>query len=198
VEKHVFDVARFVEMLEALGEAFDMVFRKNEAMIGRLPGNSFVFVEFEKGGGIFKVAALALDAEVGDEAVGIDDIKIDTGLIVGRIGGAGEHFSLQERDAVETPGGVGDLLDEQRLLRDSRKTEGGASKLLADLTVRAAPFALGGSGGLVFVEEAAAMCVERCMVFGGEHCGSGCQAMAQGVERRTPLAGVSAGTGGIL
>ena len=29
-------------------------------MIGGLPGNSFVFVEFEEGGGVFEIAALAL------------------------------------------------------------------------------------------------------------------------------------------
>ena len=31
-------------------------------MIGGLPGNSFVFVEFEEGGGVFEVAALAVGA----------------------------------------------------------------------------------------------------------------------------------------
>jgi hypothetical protein len=45
VEKHMFDVARLVEMLEAIGEALDLSFRKNEAMIGRLPGNFVLFVE---------------------------------------------------------------------------------------------------------------------------------------------------------
>ena len=34
VEKHVFDVARVVEMLQGLGEAFYMVFCKNQAMLG--------------------------------------------------------------------------------------------------------------------------------------------------------------------
>ena len=62
VEKHIFNVARFVEMLEALGEAFDIAFQKNEAMIGGLPGNTFVFVELEEGGGVFEGAALALGA----------------------------------------------------------------------------------------------------------------------------------------
>jgi hypothetical protein len=70
-------------------------------MVGGLPGNSFVFVEFEEGGGFFEVAALALgtvglnlaelveallelpgkalalDSEVGDEAMGVDDIEGD-------------------------------------------------------------------------------------------------------------------------
>ena len=48
----MFDVARLVEMPEALGEA----------VIGRLPRNSFMFVEFEEGRCVFKVAALALRA----------------------------------------------------------------------------------------------------------------------------------------
>jgi hypothetical protein len=46
----------------------------------------------------------------------------------------------------ETPGGIGELLDE---------------------------LGFGGSGGLVFVEEAAAMGVERRLVFGGEDGGGG-------------------------
>src|ERR1700733_7402718 len=62
VEEYMFDVARFVEAHQALGEAFDIAFRKNEAMIGGLPGNSFALVEFEEGGGVFEVAALALGA----------------------------------------------------------------------------------------------------------------------------------------
>jgi hypothetical protein len=144
-------------------------------MIGGLPGNSFVFVEFEDGGGVFEVAALALDAvgldlaklveaflelarealaldaEVGEEAMGVDDVKLDflvkpSGLPGGRIGGAGEEVGFEEWDAVETPGGVGELLNE---------------------------LFFGGSGGLVFVEEAAAMCVVRGLVFGGEDGGRG-------------------------
>jgi hypothetical protein len=51
VEAHVFYVARLVQAHQALSESFDLVFRKNEAMVGGLPGNSFVFVEFEEGGG---------------------------------------------------------------------------------------------------------------------------------------------------
>lgn len=47
MEMHMFEVAPFIEMLETLGEAFDMAFRKNEASIGRFPGNSPVFVEFQ-------------------------------------------------------------------------------------------------------------------------------------------------------
>ena len=78
--------------------------------------------------------------------MGVDDVKVDGGLLGGWIGGAVEEGGFEERDAIETPGGVGELLDE---------------------------LGLGGSGGLVFVEEAAAMGVERCLVFGGEDGGGG-------------------------
>jgi hypothetical protein len=60
VETHVFDMSRFVEKPEALREALHIAFQKNEAMIGGLPWDSFVFVEFEEGGGVFEVATLAL------------------------------------------------------------------------------------------------------------------------------------------
>ena len=60
MEEHMFDVARLVEKPEALGEAFDLVSRKSEAMIRRFPGNSFVFVEFKEGGGVLEIAAFAL------------------------------------------------------------------------------------------------------------------------------------------
>ena len=88
-------------------------------MVGGLPGNSFVLMEFEEGGGVFEVAALALaavgldlaervegflelagealavDAEVGEEAVGVDDVEVDGGLLGGRVGGAGEERRLR-------------------------------------------------------------------------------------------------------
>jgi hypothetical protein len=79
-------------------------------MVGGLPGNSFLFMEFEEGGGVSEVAALslvafgldieelvesflklagealALDAEAVEEAMGVDDVKVDGGLLGGRIG----------------------------------------------------------------------------------------------------------------
>ncbi len=164
-------------------------------MIGRVPGNSSVFVEFEEGGGVFEVAklavgaggldfaegvegalelageALALDAEVGEQAMGVDDVEGD--FVIGRegSGGAREDLGFEQRDAVEAPGGVGDFHDELRF---------------------------GGSGGLVLVEEAAAMGFEGGRVFRGEDGGGGGQAVAQGVERRTLLAGWGARAGGVL
>jgi hypothetical protein len=170
VEAHVFDVAGFVEAHGALREALHIAFQKNEAIVGGLPRNSFVFVEFEEGGGVFEVAALALgavgldiaervqgllelageplvvQAEGGEGAMGVDDIKVDASLFGGRIGGAVEESGFEGGDAVDAPGGVGDLLDE---------------------------LGFGGGSRLVFVEEAAAMGVVRCLVFGGEDGGGG-------------------------
>src|ERR1700722_20834943 len=149
-------------------------------MLRGLPGNSLVFVQFEQSGGVFEFAALALDAvslhfaelvqaflelagetlalnaEVGEKAMGVDDIKFDGGLLGGWIGSAGEQVGFEERDAVEAPGGVGELPDE---------------------------LGFGGGGGAVFVEEAAAMGVEGRLVFAREDGGGGCLGMAQGIQR---------------
>jgi hypothetical protein len=103
--------------------------------------------------------------------VGVDDIENDFAIERDGSGGAREDVGFKERDAVETPGSVGDFCDELRF---------------------------GGSGGLVFVEEAAAMGVIGGGIFGGEDGGSGGEAVAQGVEGGTLLAGWGAGTGGVL
>src|ERR1700722_382880 len=97
--------------------------------------------------------------------MGVDDINVDGGLLGGRICGAVEHVGFEKRDAVETPGGIREFLDE---------------------------LGFGGCDGSIFIEEAAAMGIERRWVFGGEDGGGGRQAMAQGVERRTLLAGIGA------
>src|ERR1700690_939228 len=162
-------------------------------MIGGLPGNSFVLVEFEQGGGIVEVAALAVDAvgldlakglegllelagetmaldtEVGDESMGVNDVEGDFLIEWNGGGGAGEHVGFEQRDAVEAPGGVGELLDELQF---------------------------GWSGRLIFVEELVAMGFKGRWVFGGKEGGSGGQAVAQGVLRRTLLARFGARTGG--
>ena len=114
MEADAFDVAGFVEALLEFGEALDFAFRKNEAMVGGLPGDSFVFMQFEECGGIAEVAlfalaavcldfaelaevllelageALAVEAEGGEEAVGVDDVEGDGGFFIGRVGGARE------------------------------------------------------------------------------------------------------------
>ena len=88
-------------------------------MVGGVPGNSFVFVEFEEDGGVFEVAtlafgavrldfaelvetflelageAVALDAEVCEEAMGVDDVEVDFLVERDRRGGAGEHVGFE-------------------------------------------------------------------------------------------------------
>ena len=169
VEEHVFDVARLVEAYAALREALDIAFRKNEAMVGGIPRNSFVFVEFEEGGGIFEIAALAIGA------VGLDFAELVERLLelAGQplrvhaeggeqgnkglgVGVLGKQLGFEQRDAVEAPGGVGEFLSEVRF---------------------------GGGGGFVFVEELAAVALVGGGVLGGEDRGSGGQAVAEGVER---------------
>lgn len=81
----------------------------------------------------------------------------------------GEQLGFENWNSVETPGGVGDFHDELRF---------------------------GWRGGLVFVEEAAAMVFEGGRVFGGEEGGSGGEAMAQCVERGTLFVDWCAGAGG--
>jgi hypothetical protein len=99
-----------LEAQRAFGVAFHLVFRENKAMIGGLPRDPFVFVELEEVCGVIEVAALApaavgldvaelvesllelagealaLDAEAVEEAMGVDDVKVDGGLLGGRIG----------------------------------------------------------------------------------------------------------------
>jgi hypothetical protein len=195
VKEYVFDVAGRIEVFFVFGDAFYLVFGKNEAMIGGLPGNSFVFMEFEKGGGFVEIATLAvgavgldvakglqgllelagetmaLDAEVGDEAMGVNDIEGD--FLIERDGGGGarEHLGFEQRDAVETPGGVDEFPDELRF---------------------------GGGGGLIFVEELAAMVFKGGWIFGRKDGGCGGQPVAQRVQRGTLLAGFGARTGGML
>jgi hypothetical protein len=113
-----------------------------------------VLMEFEEGSGTLELAllletALGLDfaelveclselageslgvhAESGKGAVGVDDVKFNASLLGGRVGGAIEKGGFEDRDTVEAPRGVGELLGE---------------------------LSFGGSGGLVFVEELAAM-----------------------------------------
>ena len=47
VEADIFDVACFVLTLHALAGALDLLFGKNEAMVGGFPGLLFVLIEFE-------------------------------------------------------------------------------------------------------------------------------------------------------
>jgi len=54
------DMTGLILTHQAFRVLLDALLRKNEAMIGGLPGNAFVFMEFQKIGGIAEVAALLL------------------------------------------------------------------------------------------------------------------------------------------
>src|ERR1700733_8156211 len=162
-------------------------------MVGGLPGNSFVFVEFQEGRGIFQVAALALHAvgldiaehvqvflklageplgvhaKGGEGAGGVDDVEVDCGLLGGGVGGAIKKGGFQVRDAVETPGGVGEFLGELGFRRGS---------------------------GFVFVEELGAGALGGVGVFSGEDVGAAGESVGEGVPGRALLAGVGTGSGG--
>ncbi len=64
VEQYVFDVARLVETHQALGEGFDLVSLKNEAILDGVLWDAFVFMEFQEGLGALEVTLL-LDAALG-------------------------------------------------------------------------------------------------------------------------------------
>ena len=72
----------------------------------------------------------AVESKRGECAMGINDVKVDGGLLGGWMGSAGEQVGFEERDAVEAPGGVDEFLDE---------------------------LGFGGIGGVIFVEELAAV-----------------------------------------
>ena len=67
-----------------------------------------------------------MQAQRGEGAISIDNIEIDSSLLGGWDGGAGEQLGFEEWDAVEAPRGVGDFVDQ---------------------------LSLGGGGGLVLVEK---------------------------------------------
>jgi hypothetical protein len=111
-------------------------------------------MEFQKGSGLLELAllldtALGLDfaelveclselageslgvhAKSGEGAVGVDDVKFDASLLGGWVGAAVKEGGFEDRDAIEAPRGVGELLGELNF---------------------------GGSGGLILVEELAAV-----------------------------------------
>jgi hypothetical protein len=93
--------------------------------------------------GVLELAreAMGVQSESGEGAVGVDDVKVDASLLGWWVGGTVEERGFERGDAVETPGGVGDFLSE---------------------------LGFGGSGGLVFVEELAAVELVGGGVFGGQ------------------------------
>ena len=154
-----------------------------------------MFVEFQKGCGAFEIAfllesplrlnfsqliqgflelageTLGVHAEGGEGAVGVDDIEVDGSLIGGRVGGTVEEFGFEHGDAIEAPGSVGELLGE---------------------------LGFSVSGGVIFVEELAAvtLVVGRVLCCGDG--GAAGEAVGDGIERGTLFAGGGAGSGGML
>ncbi|HTW67339.1 MAG TPA: hypothetical protein VME17_22120 [Bryobacteraceae bacterium] len=150
-------------------------------------------MEFEKGGGTLEVAlllkaAFGLDfaelvecllelageplgvhAEGGEGAMGVDDIKGDGGFLSGRVGGAVKQGGFEQGDAVEAPGGVGELLGELRF---------------------------GGSGGLILVEELATVLLVGGGVLSSEDGGAAGESVGDGVAGGALFAGGGAGPGG--
>jgi len=168
------------------GVVFDFLFGKNEAIRGRIPWDSFVLVEFEEGGGVAELAAFAglaagLDfaesgqrvLELAREACGLEVEAGEeaVGLEDGEGVVAGDEAGFEERDAAEAPGGIGELVDKVRF---------------------------GGIGGLVFVEELAAVGFEGGGVFGGEDGRGGGKAVTEGVAGGAEFAFRGAGAGGVL
>jgi hypothetical protein len=101
--------------------------------------------------------------------VRVDDIEIDGGLFGGWVRGAVKQGDFERWDAVETPGGIDELLSE---------------------------LGLGGRGWLVFVEELAAMALVGGAIFGSEDGIAAGEAMIEGIQGRTLFAGGGAGSGG--
>ncbi|MGB6941719.1 MAG: hypothetical protein WBE37_04950 [Bryobacteraceae bacterium] len=127
--------------------------------MNRVVRYALVFMEFQKGGGTFEAAlllasALALDfaerfegpLKLAGEPLGVHAKGGQQGNLDLGVGVLGEEIGFEHRDAVEAPSGVGQLLSE---------------------------VGFGGVGGLVFVEELAAVDLICGGVLGGEHRRSG-------------------------
>ena len=82
----------------------------------------------------------------------------------------GEQLGFEKWDAVETPGGVGDFVDQ---------------------------LSFGGGCGGVFIDELLDVALVGFRVLGGQDGGAGSQAVAEGVERRALLARFGARAGGV-
>jgi hypothetical protein len=111
---------------------------KTKPSFGGIPGKPFLLTEFHDVGGADQGVArstgsltvsqltiagslelageaMSVRAERAEGAVGIDDVESHAGLFIGGIGGAGEQVGFEEGDAVEAPGGVGEIADELAL-----------------------------------------------------------------------------------
>jgi len=146
-------------VLEASGGA-------GEVHVAQVPAISLD--ESEALDGLLELArkALAVEAEHGEEFVGVDDVEVGAGA---RVGGAVEQFGFEERDPVEAPGGVGEFLGE---------------------------LLLGGRGGLVLIAELLAMSFEGFEVLSDEESGAAGESMGDGIARGIEFALRGAGAGG--
>src|SRR5450432_3418411 len=153
-------------------------------MIGGLPRNSLMLMEFEDRGGVFELAPFmlaALELDFAELLDGLLELTREAGAVQAEAGdggdqglGAGdfgEQRGFEARDAVESPGCVDEILHE---------------------------LSFGCVGGLVFVDELAAVALVGGQVLGGEDgCACG-ESMTDCVKRRTLFAGGGAGAGGVL
>jgi len=106
--------------------------------------------------------ARAVQPKRGEGAMSVDDVeghfltRWGSGLLGGRVGGAGKQIGFEEWDAVEAPCGVGDFVDE---------------------------LSLGGGGGLVLIEKLLDVALVGFGVLGGQDSGAGSETVAQRIER---------------
>ncbi len=131
--------------------------RKNEAILGWIIGDAFVFMDFGDGGGVLEVAiaafvAVGLDLaellecflKLAREARAVETERRECARGVGDVNlhglaGAFQQIGFEGGDAVEAPGGVGQFLGE---------------------------LCFGRGGRAVFVEELAAVLFVSGLVFG--------------------------------
>ncbi len=185
----IIERARGVDVYLAPGEGVDFLGRKNEAILRRVVGNAFVFMEFGDGGGVLEVAfavreALGLDRaemivsflELAREARGVEAEHREIAHSLGDVdfhglAGAFQQIGFEGGDAVEAPGGVGEFLGELGFDRGGRTA---------------------------LVEEMAAVLLVSGLVFGGQGRGAAQEAVAEGVLGRARFSFFGAGAGGMF
>jgi len=190
VEADVGEVVGLVLTHEEAAVRFHFRSRKNEpilAWFGRgIVLDSIVFVEFEKGGGLFQGAGLAVSA-VGLEGAELVERFVELAgeaLRVHAEGGEGavgvgdgepvlarDQAGFEQRDSVLAPGGVREFLDE---------------------------VGFGGRLWLVLIAELLAVKLVGGGVFGGQDGGAAGESMGDRVLRRAVLAFGRARAGGTL
>ena len=146
-------------------------------------------MEFEEPGGLFEVVGAAVKAlglklaellqrllKLAGEACAVEAERGEGAVQFSHAGlhipaSLAKQIGFERGDAVETPSGIGEFLGE---------------------------LSFGRSGGLVFVEEPAAVLLVGGLVFAGQDRAAAGEAMAQGVMRGASFAFGRAGAGGVL